>query len=164
MNFAQVEELIKTSKKTLLIAHINPDGDALGSMCAMYSAIFDKFKKKSDMLIVGHLPNCYKFLPYINEAKYEFDSSLVYDLIITLDVAALDRLSNAKILFEKSKVKINIDHHKTNNNFGDLNFVNPKASSTGEILFGLFQEVNWKITLGTAIALYTSILTDTGGF
>src|SRR5574344_620899 len=164
MNFTQVEELIKTSKKTLLIAHINPDGDALGSMCAMYSAILDKFKKKSDMLIVGHLPNCYKFLPYINEAKYEFDSSLVYDLIITLDVAALDRLSNAKILFDKAKTKINIDHHKTNNNFGDFNFVNANASSTGEVLFNIFEENSWNISLKTANALYAAILTDTGGF
>lgn len=164
MKFNQLEELIKNSKKILIVSHINPDGDAIGSVCSMYTTIYDNFKKKSDILVVGHLPNSYKFLPNIDKAEFKFDDSMVYDLVITLDVAALDRLSNAKILFEKAKSTINIDHHKTNNEFGNINVVKGDASSTGEVLLRIYNEQNWKISLDSAIGLYTAILTDTGGF
>lgn len=164
MKFNQLEELIKNSKKILIVSHINPDGDAIGSVCSMYTTIYDNFKKKSDILVIGHLPNSYKFLPNIDKAEFKFDDSMVYDLVITLDVAALDRLSNAKILFEKAKATINIDHHKTNNEFGNINVVKGSASSTGEVLLEIYNEQNWKISLDSAIGLYTAILTDTGGF
>ncbi len=164
MKFNQLEELIKNSKKILIVSHINPDGDAIGSVCSMYTTIYDNFKKKADILVVGHLPNSYKFLPNIDKAEFKFDDSMVYDLVITLDVAALDRLSNAKILFDKAKATINIDHHKTNNEFGNINVVKGSASSTGEVLLEIYNEQNWKISLDSAIGLYTAILTDTGGF
>lgn len=70
----------------------------------------------------------------------------------------------AKIFFEKAKFTVNIDHHKTNIAYGNLNFINPDASSTGEVLFGCFENMNWKVNLDCAICLYTAILTDTGSF
>ena len=146
------------------MSHINPDGDANGSVSSMYTTIYDNFKKKSDILVIGHLPNCYKSLPNIDKAEFKFNDSMVYDLVITLDVASLDRLSNAKILFDKAVKTINIDHHKTNNGFGDINVVSPEASSTGEVLLGIYNEQNWEISLDSAVGLYTAILTDTGGF
>lgn len=164
MKFNQLEELIKNSKKILIVSHINPDGDAIGSVSSMYTTIYDNFKKKSDILVIGHLPNCYKSLPNIDKAEFKFNDSMVYDLVITLDVASLDRLSNAKILFDKAVQTINIDHHKTNNGFGDINVVSPEASSTGEVLLGIYNEQNWEISLDSAVGLYTAILTDTGGF
>ena len=164
MKFNQLEDLIKNSTKILIMSHINPDGDALGSTSSTYTIIYEKFKKKADILVIGHLPNCYKFLPHIETAKFEFDISMVYDLVITLDVASLDRLANHQILFDKAKNTINIDHHKTNNGFADINIINPSASSTGEVLLGIYNEQNWDISLETATGLYTAILTDTGGF
>ena len=164
MKFNQLEDLIKNSTKILIMSHINPDGDALGSTSSMYTIIYEKFKKKADILVIGHLPNCYKFLPHIETAKFEFNISMVYDLVITLDVASLDRLANHQILFDKAKNTINIDHHKTNNGFADINIINPSASSTGEVLLGIYNEQNWDISLETATGLYTAILTDTGGF
>ncbi len=164
MKFKQLEDLIKNSKKILIVSHINPDGDAIGSSCSLYTTIYDNFKKKADLIAVGHLANMYKFLPNINEVKQKYDDSMVYDLVITLDVASLDRLSNAKILFDKAKNTINIDHHKTNIEFGNLNFVSPTSSSTGEVLLGIYNNLKWKISKESAIGLYTAILTDTGGF
>ena len=164
MKFNQLEEFIKNSKKILIMSHINPDGDALGSTSSMYTTIYDNFKKKPDILIIGHLPNNYKFLPNIDKGVFNFNSSMVYDLVITLDVASSDRLSNAKILFDKAIKTINIDHHKTNNKFGDINVVCPEASSTGEVLLEIYNEQNWTISLDSAIGLYSAILTDTGGF
>lgn len=164
MNFTNTEDIIKNSKKILIVSHVNPDGDALGSTFGLYSAIYKRFKKKCDMCALSYVSPSYSFLPHFKEAKSVYDSSLVYDLVITVDVAAIDRIAAAKILFDKSKVTINIDHHKTNDNFGDYNYVVPEASSTGEVLYNLFKNSDWEIDKDTAECLYTAILTDTGGF
>jgi phosphoesterase RecJ-like protein len=83
---------------------------------------------------------------------------------VTVDVADIDRICDMKVLFDKAKTTINIDHHKTNNNFADYNYVVPEASSTGEVLFNMFKNSGWEIDKETAECLYTAILTDTGGF
>jgi len=164
MNFEKVESIIKSSNKILIISHLNPDGDALGSSCALYQAIYNKFKIKADLCALTYLSPVYKFLPNIEKAKSIYDNSLVYDLVVTVDVASLDRLGDMRILFEKAKHTINIDHHKTNNAFAEYNYIDPKASSAGEVLYKMFKNSDWKIDKQTADCLYTAILTDTGGF
>ncbi len=166
MDCSQLNDIIKSSKNILIISHLNPDGDTLGSMCGMYSAIKDNFKKHADMLILSKVPPIYEFLPYIKEAKPldEYDKSREYDLVIDVDIAAYDRMCDAAVLFDKAKFTVNIDHHKTNNSYAKLNFVLPEASSTGEVLYELMKDMGWKISTETAISLYTAILTDTGSF
>ena len=159
-----IDDIIKNSKKILLLSHMNPDGDTLGSMCALYSMIYNKYKIKADMNIVSNVPYNYKFLPNINLAQRYYDKSMVYDLAIALDVAAIDRILDSKILFDKAKVKINIDHHKTNIGYGDYNIIESNASSCGEVLFNYFKANNWAIDKDSAICLYASIMTDTGNF
>lgn len=145
---------------------MNPDGDTLGSMCGLFSIIKDNYKKKCDMAAVSKVPAIYNFIPYIEEVKYieNFDLSREYDLVINLDVAALNRCGDAQILFNKAKKTINIDHHETNINYGNLNFVEPEASATAEVIVELSQSLNWKISSKTAVCLYTGIMTDTGCF
>ena len=143
---------------------MNPDGDTLGAMCALYSIIYNRFKKKADMSVVSNVPYNYKFIPNIDLAQRYFDKSLVYDLVITLDVAAIDRVMDSKILFDKAKCTVNIDHHKTNPGFGDYQIINPQASSCGEVLFDIFKQEGWEIDKDSAVALYTAIMTDTGNF
>lgn len=166
MDYSKLNDIIKSSKNILIISHVNPDGDTLGSMCGLYCAILDNFKKKCDMVAISKIPDVYSYLPHLSEVKNvdDLDKSREYDLVINVDVAALDRACDAKILFEKAKFTVNIDHHKTNNAYGNLNFINPNASSTGEVLFGCFENMNWKVNLDCAICLYTAILTDTGSF
>jgi len=161
-----LDSIIKNSKNILLVSHINPDGDTLGSVCGMYSVIKDNYKKKCDMVCVSEIPSTYKFIPYIDEVKSisEFDLSREYDLVITLDVASLDRCADAQVLFERAKVGVNIDHHKTNPGYADYNLVNPEAAATAEVLVGLFEDIGLKISLKTAICLYVGIMTDTGCF
>ena len=159
-----LDEIIKSSKKILLLSHMNPDGDTLGSMCALYSMIYKRFKVKADMNVVSNIPYNYKFLPNVNLAERYFDKSLVYDLVITLDVAAIDRVMDSKILFDKAKCTVNIDHHKTNPKFGDHQIIEPDASSCGEVLFNYFKANNWELTEDAATCLYTAIMTDTGNF
>ena len=166
MDYSKLNDIIKSSKNILIISHINPDGDTLGSMCGLYSAILDNCKKKCDMMSISKVPDVYSYLPHLHDVKNieDFDKSREYDLVINVDVASIDRIMDAKIHFEKAKFTDNIDHHKTNNAYGDMNYVNPDASSTGEVLFGCFNQMGWNINLDTAICLYTAILTDTGSF
>lgn len=166
MDYSKLNDIIKSSKNILIISHVNPDGDTLGSMCGLYCAILDNFKKKCDMVAISKIPDVYSYLPHLSDVKNvdDIDKSREYDLVINVDVAALDRACDAKILFEKAKFTVNIDHHKTNIAYGNLNFINPDASSTGEVLFGCFENMSWKVNLDCAICLYTAILTDTGSF
>lgn len=164
--YQQFDEIVKSSKNILIISHVNPDGDTLGTMSALRSAILSKYKKNAEMLILSKLPRIYEFLPNIREAKSldKFDKSREYDLVIAVDVASKDRMIDAQILFERAKFSVNIDHHRTNDNYGSLAIVEPKASSSGEVLYKMLKNLGWKINLDTATAIYTAIMTDTGGF
>jgi phosphoesterase RecJ-like protein len=135
-------------------------------MLGLYSAILDNYKKQADMIAVSKIPEIYKFLPNINLVKQieDVDKSLVYDLAITVDVAAKDRIGDAEILFDKAKFKVNIDHHITNTNYADLNLIGAERSSVGEHLFFILESMKKQISLNTANCLYTAILTDTGSF
>jgi len=166
MDCLQLDNIIKSSKNILIISHLNPDGDTLGSMCAMYSAISDNYKKKPDMLLMSKLPDVYTFIPYVGLAKHisEYDTSREYDLVINVDVASYDRMFESKILFDKAKYTVNIDHHITNEGYANMNIISSQASSAGEVLFDIMENLNWEISLNTAKALYTAILTDTGSF
>lgn len=166
MTIEQLDISIKNSKNILLVSHINPDGDTLGSMCGMFHLINDNYKKKAEMVIVSKLPSVYEFLPAIEGAKFieAMNLSREYDLVINLDVASIDRCENAKILFEKAKTTFNIDHHETNNSYAQYNIVEPYASATGEVLYEIAKKLEWKISNECAVCLYTAILTDTGGF
>lgn len=162
----QFNDIIKSSKNILLVSHINPDGDTLGSMCGMSLLIKDNYKKKCEMVLVSQLPSVYQFLPEISKAKNisEIDLSREYDLVINIDVATSQRAADAEILFKKAKNTVNIDHHETNTNYATINIVNPEAAATAEVIFEIAKSLGWKISNECAQCLYTALVTDTGGF
>lgn len=166
MERLNLNDSIKSAKNILIISHINPDGDTLGSMLALRDLIYNSYKKKPEMMAISKVPKMYEFLSGVKDIKHvsQFDNSMVYDLVILVDVAALDRICDAKIFFEKAKVKAVIDHHKTNDYKVDIRFVEGEVSSTGEVLYKIARENDWKFDENIAEALYTAILTDTGGF
>ena len=149
MEYSQLNDSIKSSKNILVISHINPDGDTLGSICAMAEAIKNNFHKDCELLCVSKIPKTYSFLPHINRIKTleELDISREFDLVINVDVAAIDRIGEAKVLFDKGKFTVNIDHHKTNCGYANLNIIDSNASSAGEVLYNIFKNLNWKISL-----------------
>ena len=166
MEHLNLDDSIKLSKNILIISHVNPDGDTLGSMVALRDLIYKQYKKKPEMMIISKIPKMYEFLESLKDAKHisQFDKSMVYDMVILVDIAALDRICDAQILYEKAKIKVSIDHHKTNNYDANIRFVKPESSSTGEVLYEIGQNHGWKFDEKIAEALYTAILTDTGGF
>ena len=161
----EIFKQIESAKHILIITHVNPDGDTLGSACAMKSYLGER----ADILVQNRegekFPETYWFLPFIDEVKYQETVRDEYDLVIALDTASVDRIvGNARNIFNKAQNTINIDHHKTNNSYGKLNLINPDASSVGEVLFYFFKELNIEITREMGDCLYCAILTDTGGF
>lgn len=168
MDFKSFKKTIENARRILIISHVNPDGDTLGSMCAMYRLILDNFSfapDAVDMVYNGTIPEIYKFLPEIDRAKSPQDAAgNYYDLAIAVDIAAKDRMGSSLPLFERIRAKINIDHHKTNTGFGTQNFVRGDASCCGEVIFDLCKALGLKLGEDTAKALYTAFLTDTGGF
>ena len=161
----KIFELINDAKKILIITHVNPDGDTLGSACALKSFIGDKADILLQVSRDKNFPNTYLFLPYIKEAKTFDDIEDIYDTVICVDVASADSIVEAaRLIFNHAKVTINIDHHKTNKGFAMYNYVQGGLSSTGEVLYKIFEKENKNITLEMANCLYVSILTDTGCF
>lgn len=166
MELDKLNDIIKSSKNILLTSHVNPDGDTLGSMCGLYALIELNYKKKCDMLAVSKISKMYEHIPNVKLIKQidEYDLSREYDLVINLDVAAIDRICDGKILFGKAKKTVNIDHHETNSAYADLNYIEPYASSTAEVVYGIAKDLGWKINSDVANSLYVGILTDTGSF
>ena len=158
---------IKRSKNIVIIAHVGPDGDTLGSMLGLREMLVQlKNLEKIDVVIVGKIPDIYKFLPDSNIIKNSDNKDLYtsYDLAITVDCASLDRLGDSVELFRNAKLTANIDHHISNPQFADINLIIPEASACGEILFRLVADLDITLTKEIAVNLYTAILTDTGGF
>lgn len=161
----EILNLINSASRILILTHVNPDGDTLGCASALKEFIGDK----ADILIQikdnFNFPNTYSFLPHINNAKNLSNLEDIYDLAIAVDIASIDRIiDKAKNIFNKIENKIVIDHHKTNSGFGKINYIKGGISSTGEVLFDLFEKLNIEITKNMATGLYSAILTDTGCF
>lgn len=157
---------IEHAKRILILPHVNPDGDATSSVIALGKIININFKDK-EVTVAGELRqnNNAMFLNGFKEIK-SFDKieGNEFDLIIAVDVAAKDRLGDGLPFFEKCSETVNIDHHKTNNNFAKENYVKPELCSAGAVLCEFIEETGLEINKDIAEALYTSILSDTGGF
>ncbi|MBI5206766.1 MAG: bifunctional oligoribonuclease/PAP phosphatase NrnA [Candidatus Firestonebacteria bacterium] len=160
---SEIAKVIKENKKFVISSHINPDGDSSGSQLAMYS-ILKKMKKDVEIIDTDPIPRIYKFLPFSEKKIIKYDKNFDFDVAIILDCGNIDRLGNILVDIKKIKNIINIDHHFSNTNFGSLNYVDGKASSTGEMIFRFAKYLNLHIDHGTAKCLYVAIMTDTGNF
>lgn len=158
------KELVESSKKIYVASHINPDGDNLGSLTAIYT-LLKNLGKDVYMIEDDNVPKHLMFLPNINYSVKSIDLSNDCDLFISVDCADFERLGNSACkLFEKAKHTINIDHHATNTNFAEINIVDSNSPATGELLYILFESCGYKIDKYIATNLYTAISSDTGSF
>lgn len=162
MTHLQIGKIISDYNNFAIVSHTSPDGDSMGSMLALYS-ILSIEGKHVDMFIDDVLPERYSFLPFFELVK-PFNGSKNYDCLFALDCGDPERLGKCKEHISKAKAVINIDHHISNYMYGTVNILEIKASSTGEMLYDIFADNNYEINKDTALCLYTSILTDTGGF
>lgn len=158
----QIGKIIRDYNNFAIVSHTSPDGDSMGSMLALYS-ILSINNKSCDMFIDDVLPERYSFLPFSKNIK-AFSQSKHYDCVFALDCGDPKRLGKCMELISDAMIVVNIDHHISNYMYGTVNLLEANASSTGEILYDIFISNNYNINKDTAACLYTSILTDTGGF
>lgn len=164
MSMMNVIQVIKKNKRFLISTHVNPDPDALCSELALAIYLRSLGKKVS---IVNHesVPHRFRFIPGISSIKHYWEKrKVVYDVAIILDCGDLSRVGKVQDLIQKDKPLINIDHHITNDQFGSLNLVHPKASSAAEVLYDLLSKARYVFTKTLAMHLYVGIMTDTGSF
>lgn len=156
---------IKDSNRIAISGHVRPDGDCIGSCMGLYNYIeknFNADQKKQVDVYLDPISDTFTYLKGTSQIKHERNTEMQYDLFISLDCGSLDRLGMSEQVFKNSKDTINIDHHVSNLGFAKLNHIEADASSTCEVLSGLFDES--LIDLDIASALYTGIIHDTGVF
>lgn len=148
----------------LICTHVNPDPDALASQVAL-GIYLERKGKKVLLFSEKSIPERFLFLPGMKKIKsLGRKQTLKYDVAIVTDAGDIDRVGDVQRLFVEGKPIINIDHHVTNTNFGDINHVEAHSSSTCEVVFGIFKKVGFDLTADLAKLLYVGVMTDTGSF
>ncbi len=156
--YNQILEQIQKSSHVVLISHINPDGDALGSSLALYHAILKLGKKVTICNSTKEIAKKFDFLPSFNKIRNTLPSR--YDLLISCDCGSFDRLA-----IERVEVPIiNIDHHKSNTEYGTINIVEPDSPSTTMVVFSMLESFKIKMDAKIATCIYTGIVEDTDFF
>lgn len=165
---AKILAAIKKANSILLPLHISPDGDCVGSVLAM-SLFLKGLGKKVKIISLSKIPSWFSYLSRIDVVEI-FDFSKLdfsqFDLFIALDIAQETMITRKDLpeKFPKNLTIINIDHHLTNTNFGNINLVDSNSSSVCEMLYLLFAFWQAKISKETAELLFLGIFADTGCF
>lgn len=154
---------IGPAKSVGLAGHVRPDGDCAGSCLAMYRYLKNIMPQDTVIdLYLEEIPLKLRISEDVLQVKQRNEADTQYDVFISLDCGSLDRLGFAQEFYNLAKKTINIDHHISNTNFGNVNHVIADSSSTCEVLFDLFQEEC--IDINISKALYMGIIHDTGVF
>ncbi|MEA3471770.1 MAG: bifunctional oligoribonuclease/PAP phosphatase NrnA [Thermodesulfobacteriota bacterium] len=159
----RIVEIINSGHSFLVASHVRPDGDAIGSILALYHALSDMGK---EVVVYNRdkTPEVYRFLPASEAIVHSIDSVDAFDAVILLDCSELERVGDEAERIGAIGSIINIDHHVSNNGFSPLSLVDIKASSTGEIIYGLIEMLGVTVTKDIATSIYTAVMTDTGAF
>ena len=159
----KIAEETRRGQTFLISTHQNPEGDAIGSALAL-ALVLESLGKTVRVLTQDPVPEVLAFLPGAERIIHQAPEDGPFDIAFSVDCGDRARLGE-----EFNKVKgigkiINIDHHVSNGFFGDLNLVDPRASSAAEIIYDLIRELPAPFTREVAENIYTGLLTDTGSF
>jgi len=157
----KASDLITSAYHPLLICHVAPDGDAIGSLLAL-GRVLSRLGKQPILACADPVPGQYHFLAGAGRVVREVHAT--FDLVITLDCSDLQRVGHfvqASGFF--SRPLINIDHHVTNLGYGQVNLSPVEASSTAEVVLDLLKYMEIPIDKDLATCLLTGIVTDTRG-
>ncbi len=154
--------LIRSAHSPLLVCHVAPDGDAIGSLSGLGRAL-RQMKLEPTTACSDPIPSRFRYIPgagdIVRNAKFSFD------LVISLDCSDLERLGHFVHMpaFDSAPL-LNIDHHLTNLHFGTVDLVDAEASSTAEVVLRLLDHMGVSLDTELATCLLTGIVTDTRGF
>ncbi|MFL7812385.1 MAG: DHH family phosphoesterase [Anaerolineales bacterium] len=151
--------LVSRAQRILVISHIRPDGDAVGSLLGL-GLMFEELGKEVDLVLEDGVPLVFHHLTGTDRVIRQAVG--VYDLIIVVDSSDIERIG--EVLDDYGEPDVNIDHHPTNTHFAKLNLVQDSAVATAEIIYDLALALSYPITLPVAEALLTGLVTDSLGF
>ena len=157
-----LKEILKGVKTASISGHVRPDGDCTGSCLATYNYIKENYPDISVDLYLEPVPNIFKFLKKSGDIISDCSRDKVYDIFFAQDCSDSERLGEAGKYFCTAKKTVCIDHHKSNLEFADVNYIFPDASSTSELVYNLMEES--KISKAVAECIYLGIIHDTGVF
>ena len=160
-----IDRIIRTVNKgdTFAIGgHMRPDGDCIGSELAIAYALRD-LGKKVTVFNQDEIPEKLAFLDPKKLLRGP-QKPRAFDCVFVTDCANHERLGTIRESLARRGTLINIDHHNSNTRYGDINWVDGKSASTGEMIFRLMKQANWPVTPLIADCLFTAISTDTGSF
>lgn len=156
----KIKSYISRSKTIAILCHIHSDGDALCSSFALADIL--SAKGKEVVCILEEEPG--EKYDFLNGKYVVFSDSLVkeFDMCIAVDCGDISRLGKRVEIFNKAKVTLNIDHHKTNNDFAMFNVVKPEYCAAAEVLAEFFEKIRFKLSDNAARLLYAGIMSDSG--
>lgn len=159
---SELKEIIAKANNIMVAGHVRPDGDCIGSCVAMWHYIHHNFPEKSVKVYLETLPERFRFLDPEQSIFSTQVQEEIYDLFLVVDSSSSDRLGEAEPLFMQAKQTLCIDHHISNQNYADMNFVMPGVCATCEVLYELMGED--ALIPDIATALYVGIICDSGVF
>ena len=157
---AALLEVLRRGEKFLVCSHSRPDGDAVGSILAT-GMLLAQLGKRADLVTADRIPAIYRNLPGAESIRTVMRVHGPYDAVILLECDGLER---TRLRGLEAFYQINIDHHATGQTYGHLNWIDRKAASVGEMVHRLVKASGGRVTAEMATCLYTTVLTDTGGF
>ncbi|GAX90570.1 DHH family phosphoesterase [Effusibacillus lacus] len=159
----EASDFILQNDDFLLITHVQPDGDALGSTLG-FAHLLQALGKRYAIAVEEPIPAKFRFLPMSDRIQLASQISRRFSKIVALDCGDIKRFGRCAEFLEPQADILNIDHHKTNDCFGRANLVDLEAAATSQIVFNLASFMGTEIGRDMSVCLYTGILTDTGGF
>ena len=160
-----INRVFDNARRILVVSHIDPDGDAIGTQLA-FGEFLQARGKEVLMVRDSDIPDKYLFLPQIDEIveARTLAADCRVDAALVLECPSIQRAGSVSRLLTPDVPVINIDHHRDNAMFGSVNWVDIQPSSVGEMAFEYMRQTGMVITTTMAECLYTAILTDTGRF
>jgi len=158
LSFKAVREKLGKAKYVSILSHVNPDADTLGTALGIYALLLkDKTIRTEVVSFSKVLPQYLDFLPNFKKIKHKMDYE--NSLVISCDCGNIDRLG----FILKEREIINIDHHSSNTEYGNINVVFPEYASTSQVAYALFQSM-YPISAEAATCFYAALLSDTQYF
>jgi phosphoesterase RecJ-like protein len=162
-NFDIISNALRDARTVGVASHIRPDADALGSTIAFALWLRDCGKEVTAYNEEGATSK-FHYLPCHEIVSQPPATPQKFDVFVALDTSVKNRLGTVNKAIAPGTPVINIDHHISNENYGDVNFIDASAPATGQILLEFFQHVGARITPEMATNLFAAISTDTGSF
>ncbi|HWT65637.1 MAG TPA: bifunctional oligoribonuclease/PAP phosphatase NrnA [Terracidiphilus sp.] len=157
---AAVLKVIREGERFLVCSHSRPDGDAVGSVLAM-GMLLEEMGKRVDMVTADRVPAVYRALPWANRLRTAMRVHGPYDAAILLECDCTER---TRLRGLEAFPIVNIDHHASGRLWGQVNWIDREAASVGQLVHKLVKAAGGTVTREMATCLYTTLLTDTGGF